>query len=138
MRALVCFFSAVTVSATPSRYLSQVLCRSTISGLISRAIARTLSLIARQLGTPATSVLSAGRHELDVNCAIPKARLSCALRRPGSNAPAVESPQTNTRGRRFRSTQLAANEASWLRASQHSLNHHFADIVGPIALSRIS
>src|SRR5467141_3557522 len=92
-RALVCFFSAATVSATPSRYLSQVLCNSTISGLISRAIASTLSLIARQLGTPATSVLSAGMHELEVNCAIPKARLSCALRRPGSSAPAVESPE---------------------------------------------
>ena len=94
----------------------------------SRAIDRILSLMARQLGTPATSVLSAGTQELEVNCAIPKSLVSWALRRPGNSAPAVESPQTKTRGRRFRSTQLSAKRGFMTEIEQALMNPPFRRI----------
>ena len=43
---------------------------------------------------------------------MPKFLLSCALRKPGNRAAAVELPHTSTSGRRSRSTQLSANDVS--------------------------
>src|SRR6185312_16134446 len=63
----------------------------------SRASDSTLSLIARQFGVLGISALRAGMQELDVNCAMPKSLVSCALRRPAIAIDAV-----------FRERRLAA------------------------------
>ena len=82
-------------------------------GLQLGAIASTRSLLARQFGVTAISTLRIGTQELAVNCAMPKLRVRCASTRPGISAPAVESPQSSSSGRRSRSTHSSAKLVWW-------------------------